>query len=348
MATSRQKAFTLVELLVVIAIIGVLVSLLLPAVQAAREAARRAQCVNHLKQWGLGLLTYHGTHKEFPRGGKNAWTFDPKLPLSPKNWQDDHGSWVPRVLPYVELQTIADQIPDLEDPTVYDPINVEWIQNIRNGEQPPILPIGRCPSDSFGRDEPYFNYSGSMGPNVNPACGGAGQVFDADLSHLNIFNVPFIDGGSCARFDPLTESCPTLGMFSRTGYHKISIKNVTDGTTNTFMLGESVIEFSAHTLDIAQFRGYWAGMDTGAAHCGTIPPINWPVRPEVETCGGANAQFYRWNFHVAMGFESRHPGGSNFTLVDGSVTFVPETIDFDTYQLLGTKADGQLFSERPF
>lgn len=348
MARSRRKAFTLVELLVVIAIIGVLVSLLLPAVQAAREAARRAQCVSHLKQWGLALLNYHGTHKQFPAGGKHGWTFDNTKPLGPSTWVDDHGSWVVRVLPFVELQNIADEIPDLEDPTVIDPINEVWINSIRNGQPPPKVAIGRCPSDGFGQDEPFFNYSGNIGPNINPACSAAGNVFDADLSHLNIPFVPFIDAGSCVRYDPSTESCPTLGMFSRVGFHKISIKTVTDGTTNTLMLGETIVEHSAHTLDIARQRAYWAGQDGGAAHAGTTPSLNWPVNPEVGTCGGANAQFYRWNFHVTMGFESNHPGGANFALVDGSVSFVPESIDFDTYQLLGTRNDGQLFSERPF
>ena len=314
-ASSRRNAFTLVELLVVIAIIGVLVSLLLPSVQAAREAARRAQCVNHLKQWGLGLLNYHDTHKEFPRGGKHGWTFDNSKPFGPVVWKDDHGSWVVRVLPFVELQNIADQIPDLEDPTVIDPINVAWIQDIRNNEPPPKIAIGRCPSDGFGRDEPFFNYSGNIGPNINPACSAAGQVFDADLSHLGIRFVPFIDAGSCVIYDPSTDSCPTVGMFSRVGYHEISIKTVTDGTTNTLFVGETVVERSAHTLDIARQRGYWAGQDTGAAHAGTIPPINWPVNPEVKQCNGANAQFFRWNFHVAMGFESNHPGATSCLLM---------------------------------
>lgn len=345
----RHKAFTLVELLVVIAIIGVLVALLLPAVQAAREAARRSQCVNHQRQFGLALHNYHDVHKEFPRGGYNGWTLDRSkfTGNTQKDWQDDHGSWITRVLAQIEQQAIADQLPDLDDPNVVNPIG-SWINTIRNGEAPPPISILRCPSDGFVTGEPFFNYSGNTGPLTLPAfCGFRGQVFDLNLDSLGI-KVPFIDAGFCAGSaggDP--ENCPLTGMFSRVGFHKVAIKHVTDGTSNTIMLGETIIDKSAHTLDIARVTNkYWAGNDTGAAHAGTIQTINWPVDPNVETCTQApGAQFWRGNFHVTMGFESNHPGGVNFTMADASVRFIPEDIDFRTYQLLGTKDDGQVFSE---
>ena len=345
----HRTAFTLVELLVVIAIIGILVALLLPAVQAAREAARRIQCVNHLKQYGVGLLNYHSAHKEFPRGGKNGWTFDNSKDLdSTSVWLDDHGSWVVRILPFIELQNIADEIPDLEDPTVYDPINREWIANIRGGEPPPALPIGRCPSDDFGAGEPFFNYSGNMGPStIIPYC-GATSDFDVALDNLGI-KVPFIDAGACVTTDGSDEECPLTGMFSRIGYHKVTIQQVSDGTTNTLFVGETLVANSGHSSDIARIRGYWAGMDTGAAHGGTLPPINWPINPDQSSCwDGAGPEFWRGNFHFTMGFESNHPGGVNFLFVDGSVSFVPESIDSETYQLLGTKDDGHALSDRGF
>ena len=268
----RKNAFTLVELLVVIAIIGVLVSLLLPAVQAAREAARRAQCLNHLKQYGVALLNYHDVHGQFPAGGKNAWTFDNSVNLL-SNWQDDHGSWLCRVLPYIEEQAIADTLPDLEDPTIYDPINQIWINETLNGGPPPAIKIGRCPSDAYELGEPFFNYSGNIGPTVHvSSCGGRGIVFDQDLSSLGII-VPFIDAGTC----PLDPSwCPLTGMFSRLGYHKVSIKNVTDGTSNTLFVGETLVGNSGHSLDIARIRGYWAGFDCGLAHAGRFHPSTGP------------------------------------------------------------------------
>ena len=87
----------------------------------------------------------------------------------------------------------------------------------------------------------------------------------------------------------------------------------------------------------------------GLAHAGTIPSINWPVDPEQRGCNqGAGPHFYRRNYHVTMGFESNHPGGANFLMVDGSVQFIPETIDFITFQLLGTKDDEHVISESVF
>lgn len=333
---SPRQAFTLVELLVVIAIIGVLVGLLLPAVQAAREAARRSQCVNHLKQYGIALHSFHNSRQRFPRGGTIGWTLNPtdKWQDAGQNWGDDHGNWICRILPYIEEQALADSLPDLEDPSLIDPINTIWIPQFGGGV-PPRLAIGRCPSDGFGTSEPFLNYSASTGPTTIPSqCGSGGQVFDLNLDSLGV-TVPFIDAGLCDD----KKTCPLTGMFSRVGIHKVAMKNVSDGTSNTLMVGETLVEQSSHSFDIAKIRGYWAGQDTGASHAGTIPSINWPVDPSISSCN-QGAQFYRGNFHVAMGFESNHPGGANFTMVDGSVRFINENVDFRSFQLLGTKDDG--------
>lgn len=336
---SRRVAFTLVELLVVIAIIGILVALLLPAVQAAREAARRSQCVNHLKQYGLALHNYHDSHKRFPRGGVLGWTLDPQRFPDPtvssdQGWLNDHGNWICRILPYMEEQALADTFPDLNDPDLIDPITRIWIKQF-DGEVPPPLAMGRCPSDDFVTNEPFLNYSASTGPmTILSRCGSGGQVFDLNLDSLGI-TVPFIDAGVC----PDPKECPLTGMFNRAGYHKVALKNVTDGTSKTLLLGETLVERSGHSLDIARIRGYWAGQDTGAAHAGTIPSINWPVDPAVQSCS-QGPPFWRLNYHVTMGFESNHPGGANFTMVDGSVRFINDSVDFRTFQLLGTKDDG--------
>lgn len=349
--TRRAGAFTLVELLVVIAIIGILVALLLPAVQAARETARRAQCLNHLKQWGIANHNYHDVNLRFAPGGVSGWTLDPdsaKCPNVNACWQDDHGSWITRVLPYVEEQLVADTLPDLNDSSLVDPINAIWIPSNPNPERPPQLAINRCPSDGFGVNEPYLNYSGSTGPLTIPAyCGSSGQVFDLNLSSLGI-TVPFIDAGTTPTGNLCTDPdiCPQTGMFSRLGVIEVAMKDVPDGTSKTLLVGETLVELSNHSTSIAEIRGYWAGNDTGAAHAGTIPSINWPVDPAQQGClPTPGPQFWRGNFHVTMGFESNHPGGANFCFADGSVAFINDDIDFRTFQLLGTRDDGLIITD---
>lgn len=354
----RRSGFTLVELLVVIAIIGVLVALLLPAVQAAREAARRAQCMSNERQFALALQNYHSARNEFPRGGYVGWTFNPqkfKGSHQSAEWLDDHGSWVTRILPYIEQQAIASQLPNLDDPTKIDPIGV-WVTTTRNGEPPPALPTGRCPSDGFITGEPFFNYSGNTGPLILPSnCGGAGQAFSSQLDSYGI-KVPFIDAGFCPGSPGGdAEACPLTGVFARLGYHKVAIKNISDGTSNTLLLGETIVNQSAHTLDNA--RGvdvasgakygpgkFWAGNDTGAAHAGTLQTMNWPVNADATKCSEGPAQFFRANFNVTMGFESYHPGGAVFAFADAAVRFLPDGIDHTVFQFIGAKDDGQTIS----
>ncbi|MGL4511809.1 MAG: DUF1559 domain-containing protein [Lacipirellulaceae bacterium] len=359
--TQKRRAFTLVELLVVIAIIGILVALLLPAVQAAREAARRAQCVNQLKQLGLALHNYHSARNQFPRGGTNGWTLDRSKfsgnPQAGNEWLDDHGSWLVRTLPYVEEQALYDEAPPLEDKSFFDPIGV-WVgltpkpasyTGVVRTTPLPTLAMGRCPSDPFESSEAFFNYTGNMGPITIPSqCGASGSVFPLSLLPLDASNpqrggivIPFLDPGFCPGVSGGSKAdCPLTGIFTRLGYHRVSMKNITDGSSHTILLGETLVDRSAHSLDNARnLKKYWAGNDTGLAHAGTIPSMNWPADPAINSCS-AGPKFYRFNFHVTMGFESQHAGGANFCMADGSVTFLNEDINFASYQLLGTKDDG--------
>ncbi|MEQ8848970.1 DUF1559 domain-containing protein [Botrimarina sp.] len=351
----RRRGFTLVELLVVIAIIGVLVALLLPAVQAAREAARRAQCVSHLKNWATAMHNYHSARKHFPQGGVHGWTLDPSsfTGNAQTGWTNDHGSWVVWTLPYVEEQAIADTLPELSDPDIFDPIGM-WVADQRSRQPewlPPSLEIGRCPSDPFTSPEPVFNYTGSTGPLLLPSnCGNrdaaALAAFNVNWSSIGI-TVPFTDPVFCAGAPPGgdPERCPQTGMFSRVAYFKVAVKHVTDGTTNTLLLGETLIESSKHTLDYPRITlKYWAGNDMGTAHGATTIPINWPIDPGIDRCADGPA-FFRGNHKVTIGFESSHPGGANFAYADGSVAFLQDDIDFTTFQLLGSKDDGQAISK---
>ncbi len=329
----RKKScwgFTLVELLVVIAIIGILVALLLPAVQAAREAARRMQCGNNLKQYGLALHNYHDVYKSFPIGGIGGWSGTDRY----------HLSWQARVLPFMEQASIFNAI-DFSKRNAAD---------ILVGGKP-LLTIGpsyaRCPSDVSlvlrprGADgvapltgnQPRFNgsYTGSLGSQSTPSASGACNVWQQ-------FQEPLAAGNRSHGDCPSKENLS--GMFCRGLWGAAvatELKDVLDGTSNTIFVGEVLANCQSH----AEW-GFWHYDGLNNAHASTLCPIN-----NFTTCAGASVgqithpactRNVQWNF--AWGFKSYHPGGAQFALVDGSVTFIGSTIDHRTYQRLGGRRDG--------
>ncbi len=345
------RAFTLVELLVVIAIIGVLVALLLPAVQAAREAARRSQCSNNLKQYGLGLHNYHDVHGQMPPGGKGGPAEPNPPPSGPPAWKvywndpADRGwhyamSWQGKLLPFMEQSPLYNQLwVDGRDPATGNGVFI-FEQNLPNGK--PVIatpvPYARCPSDS---SNPVHNgwfqssYSGSLGSAWTASA-------DSNCNQWQVFAEPVatwqIDHGNSFNGSEVS------GVFSRVGYGA-KFAQVRDGLSNTIFVGEVLFECNDHT------NGFWHFNGFNNAHASTVVPINnmttcyanlglsqavLATKPGVThpQCGAQN----NWNF--SWGFRSRHPGGANFLLGDGSVRLIPQTIDHTTYQRLGGKADG--------
>ncbi len=308
----RWRGFTLIELLVVIAIIAVLIALLLPAVQQAREAARRTQCKNNLKQWGLAMANYHDTYLMYPIGGTGGCcSVQPAL------------GFMPRLLPYI------DQAP------LFNQINFSLVdansQVLSNGKTvlSTVIPAAVCPSDPVN---PYpgvgqTNYDASLGSqgnrSVNPACepyqGFAQFVTPNNGDTLNIGQIS--------------------GMGSRDG-PSIRIKDVTDGTSNTIHMGEVLPSCNDHS-----FGGLWHSNGMGNFHSSTIAPINdfttcsWATGSQIRLAGCTN-----WNnWNISWGFRSRHVGGAHFLFADGSVRFLSENIDHaTTFQRLGGRADGQV------
>jgi prepilin-type N-terminal cleavage/methylation domain-containing protein/prepilin-type processing-associated H-X9-DG protein len=328
-----QRAFTLIELLVVISIIGVLIGLLLPAVQKVREAANRIKCQNNLKQLGLALHSYHDVNQFFPLGGAYGGTFN----TSTWSWgNDDRGTWLVYTLPYMEQDNLYKLIPSITTP------NSIWIAK-NNGVLPIKLPYGRCPSDGWSLDRPFTNYTGNAG-NVcwNGQCGYDPFAAICNQPAWGYVGVPL---------DPQGNSCGNWGgIFSRTGYCKVSLASITDGTSNTIMLGEQLPGKFDHMRWVTAgcypdgHGTYWACGNGNANSTPTIP-INYPLDNNVSDSApqcSPNPQTNVWNWGINHGFKSNHPGGANFTFGDGSVHFLQQSIDTRTYMLLGVRNDGQV------
>jgi prepilin-type N-terminal cleavage/methylation domain-containing protein/prepilin-type processing-associated H-X9-DG protein len=344
---ARRRGFTLIELLVVIAIIAILIGLLLPAVQKVREAAARLKCQNNLKQLGLACLNYESTFGAFPRGNAPTGTFP----------DGGNTSWMFQALGYTEQKPLFDQV-----------VAAGSLANaVARGVLPARTPLSRCPSDGWEpQDGRLFNYIASTGPQCNNPSGGCQSPFQL---HCNgkvgsgATVPPALAPPTHPGYGPSTSwgdtSDPSLvrGMFSRGGA-KVRMADVTDGTSNTLLLGETLPEF-------CEFQRYnstsgkdpgWAG-GNAVAQGQTIQPINWridkvpagatPPGNWSSSCGFCNAtnnpsgdrNRCLWNWSVTWGFKSNHTGGANFAFTDGSVHFVAETIDHKTYQYLGCRND---------
>ena len=321
-----SKGFTLVELLVVIAIIGVLVGLLLPAVQSAREAARRMSCTNNLKQIGLGLQNYHDTQGEFPPGGI-WWTNSPGA----ANFARNRGSMLVYLLPFIEEKSLYDSL-DLEQNPCYQKFPGGASVNGSPYIAGTVVSVYRCPSDpSPPRNEivadgiqpgqlAMFSYAASKGPTRtgNNAAGSCPEraAYDA-YNYSTTDNVP-------------------AGPFTRMGrVFTATMSDVDDGLSKTIFVGE-VMGNCALPIQ----RG-WAHSSNTQGMISTIYPINYDTCTQ-DLSKGPCAWWNNWS--TEFGFKSAHPSGANFAMGDGSVHFVSETIDHWTYQRLGGRNEGEAAS----
>lgn len=341
----RASAFTLVELLVVIAIIGVLVGLLLPAVQAAREAARRMQCSNNVKQLGLALHLYHDAHKVFPpgnlapvaRGANGCVTGAGGLQLM--------APWTVLVLPFVEQAPLYNSLDFSLGFNAYSNLGTQTANTIKCRVP---MSVYRCPSYaaptwvfpatvvSPTTVVPPVDYE----PFVNSyhGCMGGGAVVTTVTSNADGCYGPTAPGGSISQF-----TNGLLGVNSRHG-----IKDATDGTTNVILLGESV--YQGMELLRGWFNGFRSNSATNAPPgniIGTAGRINGGKAHYLAFTNRVNNQ----NIHNAINtifFGSLHTGGCHFGMADGSVRFMSENVNLTLYQRLGAMRDGQPIGDIEF
>ena len=347
----KKHGVTLVELLVVIAIIGILVALLMPAVQAAREAARRTQCTNNLKQIGLALHNYHDTLKRFPAGYDSYATSDGTGPdwadIDPYTWDAAPGwGWATKILPFAEQDNLADQI--RLDRSIWDPVNRAPIRQ--------TLPMYLCPSSAIYVDpfvvmdenrQPLMRYgeeivlarSHYVASHGQESCWGECGSAATGVIFTNIYTgattTVSIDGDAGRVAD---------GPFFRNSQTRFA--HVRDGTSNTIFIGEHSSRLSEKT---------WAGVVPGAfTHPSLLTPENGPDAAATLTLVHAGPSggelditgfpiIHPVNFptyHVGQMF-SDHPGGGNVLFGDGSVQFIAETIDLILFAELSSMAEGE-------
>jgi prepilin-type N-terminal cleavage/methylation domain-containing protein/prepilin-type processing-associated H-X9-DG protein len=302
-ACSRRGAFTLVELLVVIAIIGVLVALLLPAVQAAREASRRAQCVNQLKQWGLSMQLYHDAQGELPAGATEV----------PRQ------TWVMRIWPFIEQNNLASRN-NIKAPFHDPPVTIHGTMNGLAGQ---YVAMYYCPSDQ-GSDLTVSNYQRRRGNYV---------VNWGSVTYGPFTGAATIEANSKA-FAPFSH---VDGV--RTKPRVVPFKMITDGLSNTLMMSEYLMALSNDDND-------WRGdihNDEGVFRFHTLQTPNSSA-PDIILGSYVQVNADPMMMPAAAGAfasqrnaaRSRHGGGVNALLCDGSVSFYNDEIALNVWQALAT------------
>ena len=356
----RRRGFTLIELLVVIAIIAVLIALLLPAVQSAREAARRTQCVNNLKQIGLAIHNYHDVHGSFPMGASYGWVTTSPPYFTAKQNLSAHVA----MLPFLELGTI------------YNAFNHNWgcedasgtiPYQIQRTAQTTQVRAFLCPSDPFSGKP---NNNGTFNTNNYYGCVGTSTWFTAQST-----------------------SAAALANTASTGYFSwqktYSLRDVTDGSTNTIAFSEAIVgnptqQFRQKNIGLNSVSSIPAGallLDASSNPPLTLQGIALCTAAWQGGTGKLDKQRGQNWAHGAMAFtmfntvvvpndtqnewthcsntgsgslstysnaDSWHPGGVNTTMGDGSVKFIKNSINQRIWWALGTRGNGEVISADSF
>ena len=330
-STNRFGGFTLVELLVVIAIIGILVALLLPAVQTAREAARRAHCTNKLKQISLAALNYHDVARTFPPAFLSGWNF-----TTPKVRKRGFSLYI-HLLPFIEMNSLYDQW-DFSDPDLAFVGDMDSVA----AKGPDLL----CPSEPENENPLDYGKKHIQGVEMPPRhikvtsyCGNAGtRSYHPDSGFLKADGVFFMVG---------PDSQPEPNQ------QPVKISDIKDGTSNTLFFGErsrwdpNYNTFAAEGWDWAlRFYGNWCGASRLVVSHNTLSsyspinyriPFNFDEKATASPPANTSDDFKYYIDKRLCAYGSCHPGGANISRVDGSVRFFSETIPMVTLSALSTR-----------
>lgn len=332
---ARRKAFTLIELLVVIAIIAILIALLLPAVQQAREAARRTQCKNNLKQWGLALHNYHDTVNKFCPALISSGRYSNPTYFSGNTRVGNVTGWQ-TLLPYIDQAPLYNQFDQSQTSVTSNPYGLSMQTLNANNAKLVLTPIPalECPShtqagpcnENFPTDPWYPRVPQTRRTSYLFAV-GLGTDYDGPWSAMTSFQ---------------------RGAFGNDG--AANIRDITDGTSNTMLIGEG---WGGPAYSIVSAFGPWglSGIHTsvhgrvvigncylpGDVDCYYAYASQWKINADYNQDGSGK--------HYAWGFGSGHTGGMQSLFADGSVKFLSENMDYRLFCLLNYIQDGQAVGE---
>ncbi len=338
---SYSPGFTLVELLVVIAIIGVLVALLLPAVQAAREASRRSHCVNNLRQMALAIANYESAQQQYPYARKSD--------------QWDAYTWTQLILPFIEQQQVYDLYWDINDASEWRPAGSPDVRKRQARES--LIPAWYCPSDAPVRGNELFSPNWGFWRGNYRGCTGSTDMYGEPLDDVGIAGTGSFEVARGQRF--LFNPKERRADPNAPGTVYVRVAEMTDGTSSTMLLSEGIVptvdvwggpmgEIIYGNMGGSLFTGWLTpNASTPDSVIGPCPEEQGDLEYPNETC-------FRISGHPGVGAaggarafaaaRSRHPGGVNLAMADGSVNFATDDIDVRAWRASSTRASDEVFS----